>query len=160
MNFAGCIVDDVIMLRFLHPQELIFGRSMLEKRTSWLPKVVIYSSVQSWFKNSVVLPNIASHAGKATILKTLQRKAGKGAEMNRGEWEFTNGTATFRSFQLEWEKRNASEDFHLFWKLSGGMSCTIWIANRNFWFLLTNGKHQGCLSRWSPIQISTLSNTA
>ena len=32
MNFAGSIVDNFIMLRFLHPQELIFGRSTLQKR--------------------------------------------------------------------------------------------------------------------------------
>ena len=37
------------------------------------------------------------------------------------------------------------QDFHLFRKLSGGMSCTIRISNRNFRFLLTNGKlvHRG-----------------
>ena len=55
----------------------------------------------------------------------LCRKAGKEAEVNRVEWEFTNGTGSFRSFRLKREKRNTSEDFHLFRKLSGGMSCTI-----------------------------------
>ena len=67
MNFAGCIVDNFIMLRFLHPQELIFGRSTSQKRTGWL-----------------------------------------------------------------------------FRKLSGGMSCTISISNRNFRSLLTNGKRPEC----------------
>ena len=145
MNFAGSIVDNFIMLRFLHPQELILGRSTLQKRTSWLPKLVIYLPVQSWFRNSEVLCKITSHTvhshdTEAAILKNLQWKTGKGAEANRVEWEFTNGTAIFRSFLLEREKRNTSEDFHLFRKLSGGMSCTIWISNRNFRFLLTNGK--------------------
>ena len=68
------------------------------------------------------------------------RKAGKVAEVNRVEWEFTMVKGFFRSFRLERENRNASEDFHLFWKLSGGMSCTIGISNRKFRFLLTNGK--------------------
>ena len=128
MNFAGCIFDNFIMLRVLHPQELIFGRSMLQKRTSWLPKLVIYSPVQTWFRNSEVLCKIASQtvhclAAEAAILKNLQWKAGKGAEVNRDEWEFTNGTAIFRSFRLVREKTNTSDDFHLFRKLSGGMSC-------------------------------------
>ena len=142
MNFAGSIVDNFIMLRFLHQQELIFGRSTLQKRKSWLPKLVIFLPVKSWFRNSEVLCKITSHTvhchdTEAAILKNLQWKAGKGAEENRVEWEFTTGTAIFRSFR---EKRNTSEDFHLFRKLSGGMSCTIWISNRNFRFLLTNGK--------------------
>ena len=72
------------------------------------------------------------------------RKAGNEAEVNRVKWEFTNGTGFFRSFRLEREKRNKSEDFHLFGKLSGGMSCTISIPNRTFRFLLTNGKFSSC----------------
>ena len=53
------------------------------------------------------------------------RKAGKGAEVNRVKWAFANGTGILRSFRLEREKGNTTEDFHLFQKLSGGMSCTI-----------------------------------
>ena len=49
------------------------------------------------------------------------RKAGKEEYVNRVEWEFTNGTGFFRSFRLERVKRNTSEDFHLFRKLSGGI---------------------------------------
>lgn len=106
MNFAGCIVDNFIMLRFLHPQELIFGSSTLQKRTSSLLKLVIYSPIQAWFRNSEVLCKIASHvvychAAEAAILKNLQWNAGKGAEVIRVKWEFTNGTAIFRSFRLE-----------------------------------------------------------
>ena len=102
-----------------YPQEVIFGRSTLQKRTSWLPKLVIYSPVQSWFRSSEVLCKIASHtvychAAEAAILKNLQWKAGKRAEVNQAEWEFTNGTAIFRSFRLEREKKNTSEDFHFF----------------------------------------------
>ena len=145
MNFGGTVVDNFIMLRLLHPQELIFGRSTLRKRTSWLPKLVIYLPVQSRFRDSEVLCKIASHTvhchdAEAAILKNLQWKTGKGTEANRVEWEFTNGAAIFRSFRLEREKRNTSEDFRLFRKVSGGVSCTIWIANRNFRCLLTNGK--------------------
>ena len=77
-------------------------------------------------------------------LHLQRRMAGKEAEVHRVEWEFSNGTGFFRSFRLEREKRNTSEDFHLFQKLSGGMSCTIWVSNRNFRFLLTNGKRSGC----------------
>ena len=73
-------------------------------------------------------------------LHLQHRKAGKEAEVNGVEWEFINGTAFSQTFRLEREKRNVSEDFHLFWKLSSGMSCTIWISSRNFCFLLTNGK--------------------
>ena len=69
-------------------------------------------------------------------LHLQRRMAGKEAEVHRVEWEFTNGTGFFRSFRLEREKRNTSEDFHLFQKLSDGMSCTIWVSNRNFRFLL------------------------
>ena len=68
------------------------------------------------------------------------RMAGKGAEVNRVEWEFTNGTRIFQLFWLERETMNTSEDFHLFRKLSGGMRYTILISNQNFRFLLTNGK--------------------
>ena len=115
------------------------------RKTSWFLKLVIYSPVQSWFRNSEVLCKLASHtvhchAAGAAISKNLQWKAEKGAEVNRAEWEFTNGTAIFRSFRLEREKMNTFEDFHLFRKRSGEMSCTIWISNRNFRFLLSNGK--------------------
>ena len=51
------------------------------------------------------------------------QKAGIEAEVIRVEWEF--GTGFFRPFRLEQEKRNTSEDFHLFRKPSSGMSCTI-----------------------------------
>ena len=63
---------------------------------------------------------------KMTAASAQCQKAGKEAEVNRVEceFEFTNGTG-FRSFQLEREKRSTSEDFYLFRKLSGGMSCTI-----------------------------------
>ena len=62
-----------------------------------------------------MLCKITSHSvhcpdKEAAILKNLQWKAGIGAEANRVEWEFTNGTAIFRSFRLEREKRNTSED--------------------------------------------------
>ena len=42
MNFAGSIVDNFIMLRLLHPQELYFGCSTLQKRRGWISKLVIY----------------------------------------------------------------------------------------------------------------------
>ena len=77
-----------------------------------------------------------SHFEKSTV------KAGKRCRGDLG-WvgvHKINGTVIFRSFRLEREKRNTSEDFHLFWKLSGGISCTNRISNRNFRFLLTNGK--------------------
>ena len=45
--------------------------------------------------------------------------------MNWVEWELTNGTGIFRSIRLEREERNTSEDFYLFRKRSGGMSCSI-----------------------------------
>ena len=73
------------------------------------------------------------------------RKARKGAEMNRVEWKFTNGYMNFWSFRLKRKKKNTSEDFHLFRKLSSGMSCTIWISNRIFQFLLTNGERSSFL---------------
>ena len=65
--------------------------------------------------------------------------------VSRVEWDFTNGTRIFRSFRLEQEKRNTSEDFHLFRRFSGGMSCSIWISNRNFGFWLTNGERSWLL---------------
>ena len=70
------------------------------KRTSWLLKLFIYSPVQSWFRNSEVLCKIASHtvhchAAEAAILKNPQRKAEKGAEVNRAEWEFTKRKSDF-----------------------------------------------------------------
>ena len=41
------------------------------------------------------------------------RKAAKEAEVNRVEWEFTNGTGFFRSFRLKRKKRNINELYHL-----------------------------------------------
>ena len=64
-----------------------------------------------------------SRIRKKTI--TDQNGGGTEAEVNRVKWDFTNGTGFFRSFRLEQEKRNTSEDFHLFRKLSAGMNCTI-----------------------------------
>ena len=98
-----------VLLTIFHPRQVIFGRSMLQKRTSWLWKLVIYSPLRSWFRNSEVLCKIPSHtvyyhAAEATILKNLRWKAGKGAEVNEAEQEFTNGTAIFRSFRLERER--------------------------------------------------------
>lgn len=49
------------------------------------------------------------------------RKAGKEGEVKQVEWEFTNGTGIFQSFWLEWEKRNTSEDLHLFQKFPTGI---------------------------------------
>ena len=156
MNFAGCIVDNFIMLRFLHPQELIFGSSTLQKRTSSLLKLVIYSPIQAWFRNSEVLCKIASHvvychAAEAVILKNLQWNAGKGAEVIRSGSSGSSQMVQrfFGHSGSNVEKKNTSEDFHLFRKLSGGMSSTIWISNRNFRFLLTNGKRPYFFPRFS-----------
>ena len=53
-------------------------------------------------------------------------QTGKEAKVNRVEWELTQMIQDFfRSFWLEREKRNTSEDFHLFRKLPGRISCTI-----------------------------------
>ena len=88
----------------------------------------------------------------------LQRPmAGNEAEVHRVEWEFTNGTGFFRSFRLEREKRNTSEDFHLFQKLFGGMSSTIWVSNRNFRFLWTNGKRS--MMSWQKEEIDHVLGT-
>ena len=38
--------------------------------------------------------------------------------LNSCEFGLTNGTRIFQSFQLEWEKRDTTEDFHLFRKIS------------------------------------------
>ena len=45
---------------------------------------------------------------------SVKSKGGKGAEVNRVEWAFTNSTGIFRSFRLERENRNTSKDFYLF----------------------------------------------
>ena len=69
--------------------------------------------------------SLAAKRKQQQIKMAAVSAAGEEAEVNRVEREFTNGTGFFRSFRLEREKRNTSEDFHLFRKLSGGMSCTI-----------------------------------
>ena len=148
MNFAGSIVDNFIMLRFLHPQELIFGRSTLQKRTSWLPKLVtvINVPVQSWFRNSEVLCKIIAshtvhcHDAEAAILKNLQWKAGKGIEVNRVEWEFTNGTAIFRLFGWNGKRGIRLKISIFFGNFPVEWVLFIWISNRKFGLLLAIGK--------------------
>ena len=96
MNFAGSIVDNFIMLRFLHPQELIFGSSTLQKRTSSLLKLVIYSPIQAWFRNSEVLCKIAftrrvlprcrsSHFEKSAV-KCRKRGRGDPGQVGVHKW--------------------------------------------------------------------------
>ena len=48
--------------------------------------------------------------------------------------KIVNGIGIFRAFRLERKNRNTSEDFYLFWKLSGGMNCTIGIPTGFFGF--------------------------
>ena len=55
---------------------------------------------------------------KTIVTNQLHRRmAGKGDEVNRVE--------PVQDFSGHLEKRNTSEDFHLFRKFSGGMNCTI-----------------------------------
>ena len=117
--------------RHLENDGLVLGRLPFAR------KIRLEWNARNGVSPSPRLSRLEENNNKSKLRLHLQKKE---AEVHWAEWEFTNGTGFFRSFRLEREKRNTSEDFHLFQKLSGGTSCTIWVSNRNFRFLLTNGK--------------------
>ena len=136
------------MLRFLHPQELIFGRSTPQKRTNWFPKLVIYLPVQSWFRNSEVLCKTASHPVHCHFEKSAvnggKRRRGEPGRVGVHKWY-----SDFPVIPVGTGKEEYVWRFPSFRKLSSKMSCTIWISNRNFRFLLTNGKRPYFYPRFS-----------
>ena len=124
MNFAACIVDNFIMLRLLHPQDNIFGLSTLQKKTTdpkaghLLTCTIMIEELVGTCCCKIVSHAVHCHAAEAAILKNLHKGRGDPGQVRYG-------TVIFRSFSSERERRNTSEHFHLFGKLSGGMSCTI-----------------------------------
>lgn len=59
------------------------------------------------------------------------QKGGPGGREASMTWQMVH-----ELFRLEWKERNTSKDFHLFRDLSSEISCTIWISNRKFPFLM------------------------
>ena len=100
-------------------------------------------SSSSLYIKLIIYYNLSKRSGEFTIC--TENRVG----MVRSQWY-----RYFLVISVETEKRNTSEDFHLFRKLSFRMSCTIWICNRNFRFLLTKGK---IVNWWVKSLLRTLS---
>ena len=85
MNVAGSIVDNFIMLRFLHPQELIFGHSTIQKKDKLTPKtgylltctVMIQElggALQNFFTHRALPQYRGSHFEKSTVKGGKRRR--------------------------------------------------------------------------------------
>ena len=105
----------------------------MHEKTGWNETVpmVLLNSFQSDSGRSVRLPSDRNDRSK------WKGPSGTAEFLHEawGERSLTNGTGIFRSFRLEWKKRNTSEEFRFDYNELYQLT-----FNQKFRFFVTNGK--------------------